>query len=203
MEHSRCHVVAALLSACALLAGCGKTDLNELVDQAKKKAAEGSEMVKQSVVETVDTTVDRAAERLGQGKEVLNLAGDMQLTAGDPVTTQACYLRLIDIGDGRPHVLQLASYRQPGQETFPSVFAQAPVAVNSLEGLAGQTIAAKWFLQRESSGPVLFTEGAPIELRVRDVSGQTATIEIIGGQLHNSQTGEAVPLSGMLHAVMP
>lgn len=189
---------AAMLAIVVLLAGCGKDDLNSLVDQAKQQAMAGGE----AVAKSVDQSLDQAAEQLAGTKEVLNLAGDMQLTLGEPLSTSACYARVVSIGGGRPNVLQLTSYRDKSQESFPSVFVQAVVTGDSISAISGQTVEAELFAQRESNGPVLFTDvGQMVTLKVAQVEGQTATIEVVGGQLRDSQSGGEVPAQGVFHAV--
>ncbi len=51
-------------------------------------------------------------------------AGSVELQIGGPVTAKGCYASLLRVS-GRPTVLQVASYRDPSGETFPSFFLRA------------------------------------------------------------------------------
>jgi hypothetical protein len=175
-------LVALWLSA-ALAVGC-----NKLMEQAKEAADKAAGEVAK-VTESVSDTATAA-------KEQLNMAGSMELTVGEPMKTNACYARIVSPGAGRATVLQLQSYGQAGQESFPSVFLQAQVAAATPAELAGQVVKARLFVQRATGGPVLFSENAsPIELEVVSIADKILTAKILSGTLRDSATGASVPVS--------
>lgn len=187
----------ALLVLVAVVAfGCSKEDLTGALDKAKNAVAENAEKAKSAVQEKMETTTEQVQEQL-------NLAGNFELTAGEPVKTGACYVRLIEQGAGRPSVLQLSSYRDAERESFPSVFLQAQVDATSISELIGKPQSGRLFIQREAQGPVLFSESAsPIQFNITSVDEQLVSAELTNGTLRETQSGIEIPITGTLTGVL-
>lgn len=196
-----------LVIACSLLSiafGCSKEELGDLVDKAKDAASEGTEKVKQAVSENVETVQGRMEGASAEVQEQLGMAGAIELTAGTPVKTNACYARLITQGSGRPTVLQLQSYRDAENETFPSVFLHSRVNGSSPSELVGKIVSARLFVQQDAQGSVLFSEtGSPVELRIASLEEQLLTAELVAGSLLDTATGESVAVTGKFEGVLP
>lgn len=93
-----------LLLPATLSVGCSKEDLTGALDKAKSAVTENAAKAKEAVQAKVESTTETVQEQL-------NLAGSIELTAGEIVKTDACYASFIRQGAGRPNVLQLQSYR--------------------------------------------------------------------------------------------
>ena len=190
------HRRAMILLLAVVAAGCSKEDLTGALDKAKNAVTDNAAKAKQAVQDKMATTTEKVQEKL-------NLAGSIELTAGEPIKTDACYVRWIPQGSGRPTVLQLQSYSEADRETFPSVFLQAPVQANSITELIGEPIAARLFVQREAEGPVLFSDvSTPVELKITAVQDQTVSAELTGVMLRDTTTGAETPVTGKLTGVL-
>jgi len=190
------HRRATILFLAVFAAGCSKEDLTGALDKAKNAVTDNAAKAKQAVQEKMSTTTEKVQEQL-------KLAGSIELTAGEPIKTDACYVRWIPQGSGRPTVLQLQSYSEADRETFPSVFLQAPVQANSITELIGEPLAARLFVQREAHGPVLFSDvSTPIELKITAVQDQLVSAELTGATLRNTTTGAETPVTGSITGVL-
>lgn len=189
------HRRATLVILAVIATGCSKEDLTGALDKAKNAVTENAAKAKQAVQGTMADTTQQVQEQL-------NLAGSIELTADAPIKTDACYVRLLPQGSGRPTVLQLQSYRDAERETFPSIFLQAHVQANSIGELIGEPLAARLFVQREAQGPILFSEVAtPIELKIIAVEDKLLTAELSGTALRDTATGAELPVTGKLTGV--
>jgi hypothetical protein len=190
------HRRATILILAVIAAGCSKEDLTGALDKAKNAVTDNAAKAKEAVQEKMATTTEKVQEQL-------NLAGSIELTAGEPIKTGACYVSLIPQGSGRPTVLQLQSYRDADGETFPSVFLQAHVQANSITELIGEPLAARLFVQREAQGPVLFSDvSTPIELKITAIQDQLVSAEVNGTLLRDTSTGAEMPVTGKLTGVL-
>ncbi len=188
------HRLAAILILAIIAAGCSKEDLTGALDKAKNAVTDSAAKTKDVVEEKMASTTD-------QVQQTLNLAGSIELTAGAPIKTDACYVSLIPQGSGRPTVLQLQSYRDA--ESFPSVFLQAHVQANSITELIGEPLAARLFVQREAQGPVLFSDAAtPIELKITAIEDQVVSATLTGAALRDTTTGAEIPVTGSVTGVL-
>lgn len=188
IHHSRITIVMLAIIA----VGCSKDDLTGALDKAKNAVTETTDAVK----EQMDSTTEQVQEQL-------NLAGSIELTAGEPLKTDACYVSLIPQGSGRPTILQLQSYRDAARESFPSVFVQAQVQANSLEELTGEPLFARMFVQRETQGSVLFSDvAAPIEFKITKIEDNFVTVELVSANLRETTTGAAIPVTGTFTGVL-
>lgn len=187
MLHVRnCRATIVFLTILAI--GCSKEDLTGALEKAKN--------AKEAVQAKMDVTTEQVQQQL-------NLAGNIELTAGEVVKTDACYVSLLPQGSGRPTVLQLQSYRDAERESFPSVFLQAHVQANSIAELIGEPLAARLFVQREAQGPVLFSDiSTPIELKITSVEERVISAELSGTALRDTSTGAEFPVTGKLTGIL-
>lgn len=177
----------ALLFLCA----CSKEKLGELADKAKQAVAEGADKAREQAEAVTHTA-----------KEQLALAGSCELSLDSPLTISACYFAFIPQGSGRPSVLQIRSYRDAAQDSFPSVLMQSQVKAGGLSELVGQTVSGQLFVQRGEGSPVWFCPpGAQIELKVVSLDDKLLNIEIVSGSLRNSQTGSNQTVTGKFSGV--
>ncbi|MEO8496107.1 MAG: hypothetical protein ABI614_13635 [Planctomycetota bacterium] len=191
MTHAH-HWRVTILILAVIAVGCSKEDLTGALDKAKNAVTETTSKVK----EKLETTTEQVQEKL-------NLAGSIELIAGEPIKTDACYVSVIPQGAGRPTVLQIQTYRDADRESFPSIFLQAHVQANSLAELVGEPLAARMFVQRAAQGPILYSDVAtPIELKITSVEGQLVSAELTGAMLRESTTGAAIPVTGKLTGVI-
>jgi len=196
-----------LIVACTLLTiafGCSTEDLGNLVDKAKNAASEGTEKVKEAVSQEVESVQEKMGAASTEVQEQLSMAGTIELTAGAPLKTDACYARLIAQGARRPAVLQLQSYRDANSESFPSVFLQSQVEVSSPSELVGKIVSARLFVQRDAQGSVLFSETeSPVELRIVSLEEKLLSAELVAASLLDTATGESVAATGRFEGVLP
>ena len=172
---------------CILLSavGCDQKQVQEAVD----KGVEQTTHVLEQTVETV--------------KQETKLAGSMDLSTDPPLAAKACYVELIDTGEGRPNVLRLASYKSSDLERFPSILVEAHVTETSLADLKGKTISATIYAQLEEDGVVHATEtGSPASIAILSVDENSLTCECRAAQLTSSDTGLAKEVTGKFVAVL-
>jgi hypothetical protein len=101
-------------------------------------------------------------------------------------------------------VLQLQSYRDAENESFPSVFLRSQVNASSPSDLIGQIVTARLFVQQDAQGSVLFSEtGSPVELKIVSFEEQLLTAELVAGSLLDTATGESVAVTGKFEGVLP
>ncbi len=187
------HAVIVMMAIIAI--GCSKEDLTGALDKAKNAVSENATKAKDAVQAKMGATTEQVQQQL-------NLAGNIELTAGDIVKTDACYVSLLPQGAGRPTVLQLRSYRDAERESFPSVFLQAHVTANSMAELVGEPLAARLFVQRVAQGPILFSDiSTPIELKIISVEDRLISAELSGTKLRDTSTGAEMPVTGKLTGV--
>lgn len=178
-------------------AGCSKEKLTALADQAKKTVAEQTEKVADSVKEQAGLATDAA-------KEQLALAGSCAVTLDAPMSTTACYVSFVLQGSERPAALQLRSYRNPDQESFPSVMVQAPVKAGGLSELVGQTVSAQLFVQQQQDSPIWSCPtGKHLDLKIVSWDEKLLQAEIVGGSVRNSLSGADLSVTGKFTAVLP
>ena len=189
--------------ACALLllAGCGKANLEDMVDQGMKQVSDGMEGVKDNVQDLRSDVGQQVKQQLNKTQDAVNQqvgrAGSMTLQLRPPLEVNACFARFIRFQDGRPSVVQFQSYRDAESETFPSVFIRAITQVASPAELNGVTLEASMFVQREEGGPVLHTS-SPLQLQIVQVDDQQVVAKILGGSLDTTDGKDTVSVTGQL-----
>jgi hypothetical protein len=181
----------AIVTLLLPFAACSKEKLGEFADKAKQAVVEGTEKVKEQAGAVADTA-----------KEQLALAGSCEITLDSPVATSGCYFTFLPQGSGRPSVLQIRSYRDPAQESFPSVLLQLQVQAGGLTELVGQTRPAQLFVQKAHDTPVWFCPtGGSVDLKIVSLDDKLLHVEIVGGSLRNSETGTDQTVTGKLSGV--
>lgn len=184
-------VSCMLLILAAGLSACSKEKFNELIDKTKQHVSTGADKVKQSVTAATDTA-----------KEQLNLAGQAQFNLDSPIVIAGCYASFLHPGEDRPSVLQIRSYRDPAQESFPSMLLRAQVPAKSASELVGQVVTAQLFLQKDSNSPVWYcSPGTHVELKIISADAQTLAAEIIGGTVRHTHKDDNENVTGTLSAV--
>lgn len=189
-------LAAGLALACCL--GCGTKNLSELAGDAKKAATDAAGQAG----EAAKGLTQSAQKVTTKAAETMELAGSMELTLDQPYKTSACYVKFMAFKSGRPSILQLQSYREAGQEGFPSAFVRAEVSAGTLAELVGQTVGAQAFVQPQADGPTWAPQPALVQLKILAVDAKTLTAEIVGGALVHSGTAAAQPVKGVLKGVL-
>jgi hypothetical protein len=175
-------IIPTALLCCAL--GCNKDQVD--------KAASGLQQVTQTVQQGVENI-----------KQEANLTGSMELSTTPAIAAKACYARLIVIGEGRPNVLQLVSYKDASLERFPSLLVQAQVQEGSLAELAGKTVQAEIFAQSEENGPVFHCpDGTLASVNISAADAKSLTGQCTGAMLVSSETNQPTSVNGKFVAVV-
>ena len=178
-------ITVGLIVSATFLLGCNTEQIQEAVDSSVQQTT-------QVVEQTVETV-----------KQEANLVGSMELATNPPLAAKACYVELIDTGEGRPNVLRLASYKSADLERFPSIIIEAHVEESSLGELSGKTVNGKVYAQSQQDGPVLSTPtGSQASLAIGAVDDKSVTCEITSAGLVNSDTGEETAVSGKFVALL-
>jgi hypothetical protein len=196
-DSARRKTFAAFLAVVSL-AGCG-TKVSDLASSLKDTATGVADKAGKAARDAAQT----AQNVTGKASEALELAGSMELTVDAPLKFSACYVKFITSKTGRPSVLQLQSYREPSQESFPSALVRAQVSASDLPGLKGQTIPAQLFVQAQKDGPVWSTNKDLVQLKITAVDAKTMSAELVSGSLLNASTGASQAVKGAFQGVLP
>ncbi len=179
-----------------LLLACSKEDVNSLVEKTKQTVSD-------TAAKTTETVNDKISDATAVAKEKLQLAGKCELQCGGPIATPACYARLITFDDGRPSVLQLQSYRDIAEESFPSVYVHAQVTASQPTDLNGVSVSAQAFVQQQAQGAIWYTDpDNPIQIKVNSVADGLVKVELVSGKLLNSADATSQSISGMLEGAL-
>ena len=166
-----------LLATLAAAAGC---------DAIAKLGDEAKQQVQQTVVHTIDDV-----------KQTVGTAGSVELDVGGPVATRGCYANWLRFS-GRPTVLQVASYVDPTNESFPSFFLRGQTDSAEPSALIGAALDVEAYLQREADGPIWHTTAEqPAQIVIRSASAEGFAADL-QGVLVNSATGESQNVTGKL-----
>ena len=131
--------------------------------------------------------------------DIPTVGESIELKLSESVSLEQCAAKFIALGNGRPAVLQLSSYVSAGTEKFPSVHLRAMVSAETPLALKGMELDGSMHVQYEKDGPLWYSEvESPIKLRIAEVDEGRIEVELVGGTLVNSQTGEAIAASGEL-----
>jgi len=165
--------------ALACLVGCKEGGVSDAV-------REGVEGVKEAVSQTTEAV-----------KEHTSLAGSIELTVDKPLKTGRCYLALVSLTSGRPGILQMTSYQNAGDESFPSVFFRAEVSAAELAELVGQEVAGQLYVQAVKDGPVWHSaDDRPVRVAITSAADGSIEGEVRGGDLVNTDTGQSNSVTG-------
>ena len=135
--------LALLVTALLFIpSGCSKEELTEALNDAKTK----TQSLTGSAVEAVE-------ERLPESGSI---ALEMNPTV-EP--TKKANIELISIGDGRPNVIQLASYDpQASSRTFPAVLLHGTTTTGTASSLSGETVQCDMYYQASPNTPIAMTK---------------------------------------------
>lgn len=185
-----------------LLCGCGK-DVSEIASSVKQAASEGLDQARQTASDVSESVAEKARGATGAVSEGLGLAGDFQLNAGQPMAISGCYVTLVTPVEGGPAILQLQSYQEASQESFPSVLVRAEVTAASISELTGQTVQAQVFLKPRQDQPTLFAFDSNVQVKINGIEDEKVVGEIVAGTLSGVDEGQPpVPVSGDFRGVI-
>jgi hypothetical protein len=208
-------VVAAIISS-----GCNKA--KELADEAQKKISEGAKEVSADIAQGAKDAQKSLSKGVNEiqkdGKELagqagtqvnqqLNLAGSLTISGtgignNNKIERKGCYLTLTPLSGTRRSVLQLRSYPDPAEESYPSIYIHALVSATSLEELAKDSASVRLYVQAEENGPIWFSdEGQNVELKIVSIADGKVTAKVETGKLRNTDTGQEVEMRGEFLAV--
>ncbi|QDV69787.1 hypothetical protein Poly24_35040 [Rosistilla carotiformis] len=201
--------------ACALLvasaaSGCSKEKLNELVDQEKETATSVASDVSSEVksateeaVAKVEATTQQVAETAGDVNGIGDTTGKGMMTLDSPTEFAASYVQLIAINPGRPAVLKISSSKDGDDETFPAFLLQANLsAAGDLNALAGQTVSARLFAQKEAGGTIWFSpDDQPVPVSIAIDQGKV-TARIENASVMNSSSSQETAVSGIFECAL-
>jgi predicted small secreted protein len=190
------------LALAATAAGCGKS-VSDIASSVKDAASQGVQSVKGTAQQVSQDVANKVQGVTDQAAQTLEMAGSMQLTIDQPLQVSACYASFSRLKAAGAGVLQLQSYRDAGQETFPSVFVRAPCSSATLAELTGQTLAAQMFVQPQQNGPVWSATAQPVQLKITAVQEKEVKAEIVGGSLAHSGTGATQAVTGTFQGMLP
>lgn len=158
--------------------------------------------VQEAVTSTVDAAKTSVSQTVEAAKQEINLSGSMEISTAPPIQAKACYAKLIVIGGGYPTTLQLASYKTPELERFPSMFIVAPVKVESLSQLVGQSVKADLYAQTAEGEAVWQTpDGSPATLTISAVDENSLTAHCNSVTLIKQGTDEQTTVNGKFVAL--
>ncbi len=174
--------MVALAIAALVASGCSREELNQLATRAKEKAATSFDQLEMSV-------------------PILPKTGEISLTLDAPTLARNANATLVLLEPNRPSVLQIRSYANPTQETYPAIFFQGSVAADSMSGLVGKTILGKLFVQPTADGTIWFSDdSSPISLTIQSLE-DTELVGSFGPGSLTDAAGTTSPLSGTVRAV--
>jgi hypothetical protein len=184
-----------------LLTGCGGK-VGDIASSVKEAAQQGMESVTEKAKDIQQNMTAASQSATDTVKEELKLAGKLELTVDQPVKTSACYASFTHVKAAHAGILQLQSYRDGPQESFPSVVVRAQSSAAAVSELAGQTLAAHLFVQSQPNGPIWFTQSELVQLKVTSVDRQTIQAEIVSGTLAHSGSGTTQAVAGTFQGVL-
>ena len=189
------------MAGTVLACGCDK-DVSEIASSVKDAAKQGLDKARETAGDVSQSVTDSAKDAAGSLGETMGMAGSFELNVGQPLKTEACYVRCIALGADRPAVLQLQSYQHAEKESFPSVFAQATVASVDVAALSGQTVEAQLFIKPQPNAATFYTREAPVQLKITAIEEGVVIGEILGGSVCASDTSQPTPVSGRFRGVI-
>jgi hypothetical protein len=187
----------------SVAAGCGGKSVSDLASSVKDAASQGVQSVKDTAQQVSQDVTGAAQGVTDKASQAVEMAGTMKLTIDQPLEISACYASFSHLQAAGAGVLQLQSYRDAQQESFPSVFVRAQCSAATLAELAGQTIGAQMFVQPQQNGPLWIATAQPVQLKITAVDGKSLKAELAGGSLTHSVTGASQAVTGAFEGVLP
>ena len=130
--------------------GCSKEKIQQVYQEARAKTEEYTEKAVAKVEKTLPPD------------------GSIELITPDPVKkTKAANIELIDIGDGRPACVQIASYDLSADHpTYPAIHLHGQTHATKILELANTTISCDMYLQSVYGGRIAITpDGESVRLK--------------------------------------
>ena len=184
-----------LIALITVTIGCGSKSIDEIVSSAQETAT-GVVADVESTASDAMASVQQTATDAAEVAQIADLTGKASITLDSPTEFAASFVRMVDVGDGRPVVLQIKSNRDEDEEKFPAFLVQAQVPSNDLNALNGQTVSARFFAQKSAEDAVWFSEeGKNIDVAITVADGQVSA-KIDGAMVSNTKTEQASPISG-------
>ncbi|QDV13459.1 hypothetical protein CA51_33490 [Rosistilla oblonga] len=189
----------------ALSAGCSKEKMTELVDQAKETAssvaADVSTEMKTAAEQTV-AKVESVKEAAADVSGIGDATGKATMTLDAPTEFAASYVQLIAVNEGRPSVLKISSSKDGQDDVFPAFLIQAKLSDTDLDSLAGQTVSARLFAQKQEGGPIWFSpEEKPVPVTLAMEEGNWIA-RIDNASVMNSSSDAETSISGTFQCVV-
>ena len=174
-----------LLCPLCLSTGCSQ----EQRDEIKKSVSSATDQVQKKVEET--GIVEAIKKPLARGEFALTVDGS--------VGTKSANCRILDLG-GRGNIVQMRSYFDTKNETFPSIFFQGPVEATDVSRLVGQSVQGTMFIQATANGTIWSTPlGQSVTITFSSVDGNEILGKVVEGTLVNDQ-GDSKPCQGTFRA---
>ncbi len=172
-----------------LLLGCSQQARKELSEKLKK-STEAVAQKREEFRESVESQTERIATKINPARIELQVGSEPVIEAA------GCFGEWLQFSDGRSAVLQLRSYQDRQQETYPAIFARAIVPADANQ-IVKQDLLVHLYVQQTADGPIFYTpDDAPVEISIMK-NDETFTAEFSSCQLLDSDTGQAVQASGM------
>lgn len=150
------------------LVGCSKDEMKKMatsVQQTTQDLAAQSQEYIQGAVETVEQQLPAT------GTVTLRLDPELQIDVAN--------VELIKIGDGRPNVIQIASYDTASSPNkFPCLLLHGQTSVQDVTQLVGETVPCDLYVQQSSGGEILMTAaGTSLQITFRQLDQKKGTLK--------------------------
>ena len=158
-----------LASALICTSGCSK---------AKKMASAAAAAAATTTQELAESTTQLATQAVEAVEEQLPETGQATLQVRPPVEISTANIQIIEIGDGRKNVVQIASYdASASPKSYPTFLIQGQTEAADPASLAGKTIPCELYVQQSSSSPIAMTSPSkPAQVTFRAFDPEKKTI---------------------------
>ncbi len=165
--------------------GCSNEQVKQLTDQVSKQA----EQVTKQANEAVQKIAPQVEDALSSGP-----TGEAAFQVDNSVKMQNAFGRLIILKPDRKNILQVRSYDDEADESFPSFLYQAQTDSENLQACIGQSFEGKLFIQVSANGPIWNTADTDqVTLKIAEQAEGVLVAEVVSGKLENdSGTSSAV-----------
>ncbi|MEM7785625.1 MAG: hypothetical protein AAF623_19920 [Planctomycetota bacterium] len=197
MKIEKSIVFVLLIAATALFgSGCNNEKVKELVDKAKDAANDLSE----KGTEALNTAKDSASKLTTGAGNLISMNGKANFKLDSPTDFPASFVRVIPLYNGT-HVVQIKSYKDGQEDTYPSFLIQGLVEPASVEGLSGQSVPCQLFAQL-SDGSDVWTNAAGQDVIINfSRQNDQITASFSNATIVNTQTGSQAASSGTFECV--
>ena len=193
-----------LLSILALVllvgTGCDKEKMEEMVAKAKDATGDAINKVKESTSEAVTQAQDVASQATTSAGNLVSMNGTAKIKLDSQTDFPASFIRIVPLGDGTS-VVQMKSYKDGDENSYPSFFMQGVVDQSSVDGLNGKSVPCKFFAQVAAEREVWANaEGQAVVVEFKKVD-KSITATFSGASLVNTANGSQTTSSGILDCV--